>query len=238
MTRNRTWYLLLVLSIGFGGCNLKTEENNRISQNNMKLIGIAFHTFYEIFGHFPAVDSNGDPKNQGRTTGLSWRVYLLPYLEEHILFNQFKLDEPWDSPHNKKLISKMPAVFANPNSKNSRESGKTSMHVFVGKNNTPFGLHNGSVAIGSKFSDIKDGTSHTLLAVVAGDDKAEFWTKPGGLPFDPKENPIDLLGKLPSDSFLALFCDSSVRPISTEISSETLRNLIQHNDGKAPGEIP
>jgi hypothetical protein len=240
MTRNRTWYLLLILAIGFGACNLKTEVNISISQNNMKQIGLAFHKFHETHKHLPAADSNGnrkDPNNQRQNAGLSWRVYLLPYMEEQALFNQFKLDEPWDSLSNKKLISKMPSLFANPNSKNSRESGKTSIHVFVGKNNTPFSVGTN----GSRFNHITDGTSNTLMAVVAGDDKAEIWTKPGGLPFDPNENPIDLLGKLPADSFLALFCDGYVRQISTKISSETLRNLIQHKDGKVErdlGELP
>ena len=46
-------------------------------------------------------DSTGKP-------GLSWRVAILPYLEQDTLYKQFKLDEPWDSPHNKKLIRQMP----------------------------------------------------------------------------------------------------------------------------------
>ena len=42
---------------------------------------------------------------------LSWRVLILPYVEQEDLYKQFHLDEPWDSEHNKKLIEKMPAVY-------------------------------------------------------------------------------------------------------------------------------
>jgi hypothetical protein len=45
---------------------------------------------------------------------LSWRVRMLPYLDEQELYEQFKLDEPWDSDHNKQLIEKMPRLFASP----------------------------------------------------------------------------------------------------------------------------
>ena len=45
---------------------------------------------------------------------LSWRVLILPYLEQDALFKEFKLDEPWDSEHNKKLLKKMPKVYAIP----------------------------------------------------------------------------------------------------------------------------
>src|SRR5205823_10918869 len=42
---------------------------------------------------------------------LSWRVHLLPFLEQDNLYKQFHLDEPWDSEHNKKLIARMPPVY-------------------------------------------------------------------------------------------------------------------------------
>jgi hypothetical protein len=67
---------------------------------------IAMHGYHDANGHFP--DDVRDKK--GRAL-LSWRVELLPYLEHQELYRQFKRDEPWDSPHNLKLLSKMPDVF-------------------------------------------------------------------------------------------------------------------------------
>jgi hypothetical protein len=75
--------------------------------NNLKQIGIALHNYHDAHKSFPAAasyDKNGKPL-------LSWRVHLLPYLDQDNLYKQFKLDEPWDSDHNKKLIEMMPGVF-------------------------------------------------------------------------------------------------------------------------------
>ncbi len=192
-------------------------------KNNLKQVGLAMHNYYETFSRFPTHGSNGEPKGQGRKEGLSWRVHLLPFLEQGNLYKQFHLDEPWDSAHNKTLIANMPEVFANPSDKESTMSGKTSIHVFVGPK-TLFGGENGS-----RFRDVTDGTSNTLMAVQAGPDKAEIWTKPGGLAFDPNKNPVELLGKVGKE-FLAVFCDGYSTAIRSTIKPETLKLLIQHND--------
>ena len=78
----------------------------------MKQIALAMHNFHDTHRSFPAafkVDEEKKPL-------LSWRVELLPFLEQGELYKQFKHDEPWDSEHNKKLIAKMPQVFAVPGS--------------------------------------------------------------------------------------------------------------------------
>ena len=69
------------------------------------------------------------------------------------------------------------------------------------------------------------------MAVEAGTDKAEFWTKSGGLLFGKKKKLKELVGNLAGDKFPGLFFDGRVRWISTSIDSDTLRSLIQHNDG-------
>src|SRR5205823_3656064 len=60
----------------------------------------------------------------------SWRVLLLPYLEQGILFQQIRLSEPWDSPHNQPLLARMPRVFAEPGKDPTGNS--TRYQVFVG----------------------------------------------------------------------------------------------------------
>src|SRR5207247_2011049 len=71
-----------------------------LAQNNLAQIVIGMHNFQDTFGSLPA----GYADKSGKL-GLSWRVALLPFLEQDNLFKQFKLDEPWDSENNKKLIS-------------------------------------------------------------------------------------------------------------------------------------
>ena len=188
-------------------------------RNNMKQIGLAFHNYHDTFNHFPAADGNGE-RGQGRKTGLSWRVYLLPFIDQAQLYNQLNLDEDWDSPHNKTLIEQMPDVFK---VEGVDKLGYTSVHVFTG-DATGMGT-----AEGTQLRDFTDGTANTILAVVAGPESAEVWTKPGGLEFNP-DDPKKVLGTL-GEQFLVLIGDGSVRFLKSSIDDDTLRNLIQRNDG-------
>lgn len=190
-------------------------RNNQV--NNMKMIGLAFHNYHDVFNAFPRADGDGP----GQKTGLSWRVHLLPFLDQAPLYTQFNLDEPWDSDTNKALIEAMPAIFK---TADVDDAGKTSVHVFVGEQ-TPF---NGDQ--GKKISAFTDGTSNTILAVVAGADTAEIWTKPGGLEVD-MAAPKKALGNLKDDKVLALIADGSVRELPTDNETQ-LANLIQPNDGQ------
>jgi hypothetical protein len=79
------------------------------SQNNLKQLGIAIHSYHDVHGFLPTDvrDADGKPL-------LSWRVLLLPYLEQEPLYRRFKLDEPWDSENNKPLLALMPEVLRSP----------------------------------------------------------------------------------------------------------------------------
>jgi RNA polymerase sigma factor (sigma-70 family) len=84
--------------------------SERQVRNNLKQIGLAMHTYREAHGRFPApaiLGKDGKPL-------LSWRVAILPYIVEDGLYQSFKLDEPWDSPHNKRLLERMPGLYAPP----------------------------------------------------------------------------------------------------------------------------
>src|SRR5207244_13088094 len=72
------------------------------SKNKLKQIGLAFLNYEGVNGHFPTAASHD---NNGKAL-LSWRVALLPYLEADALYREFKLEEPWDSEHNKKLLER------------------------------------------------------------------------------------------------------------------------------------
>ena len=192
----------------------------KAARTNMKMIGLAFHNYHDSYRHFPR--HNGD--GEGNMTGLSWRVHLLPYLDQSDLYEQFKLDEAWDSDHNKKLIDKMPDVFK---SAGVTDAGKTSIHVFTGENS----LFHGDK--GPSFTQITDGTSNTILAVAAGPDTADIWTKPGGIPFDANATKKSL-GTLAGNSFLVLMCDGVVAQLKTSIEDPTLALLVQPADGMFP----
>jgi prepilin-type processing-associated H-X9-DG protein len=177
-------------------------------------------------GRFPAdiVDKDGKPL-------LSWRVHLLPYLEQDQIYKQFKLDEPWDSPNNKPLIAKIPKVFAPPAQKSA--AGTT---TYLG----PLGdgyLFRPKAKEGLKISDITDGTSNTIMIVETADAAAIEWTKPGDWTPDEKEPLKALIGHYP-EGFNAAFCDGSVRFISKKVDPKSLLALLTTAGGEAIGEIP
>ncbi|MBI3412168.1 MAG: DUF1559 domain-containing protein [Planctomycetes bacterium] len=92
----------------------KVQEAARRTQllNNLKQLAICFHLFNDIHSRMPAPGFSGDPRNVGTMPLLSWRVAILPLLEEDALYKEFRLEEPWDSPHNIKLLPRIPKVFA------------------------------------------------------------------------------------------------------------------------------
>jgi hypothetical protein len=187
--------------------------------NNLKQIALAMHNFYSVYNRLPAAavyDNRGKPL-------LSWRVQLLPFLEANDLYKEFHFDEPWDSDHNKKLLDRMPRVYAVPNSKG--KSHLTPYQVFHGKGAIFEGKN------GITFAQIPDGTSNTILVV---ETKPEVpWTKPEDIPFD-VDKPLPKLGGIQPDGFQAAFADGSVHFLKKTVKEKTLKILIGRNDGQVP----
>jgi RNA polymerase sigma factor (sigma-70 family) len=104
----------------------KLAHNMALSRLNLRKLALAMINYADVYGHLPQAATVG---RDGKAL-LSWRVELLPFLEEQALYNQFRRDEPWDSPHNKKLLSKMPKVFAPPGIE-TRRPYSTFYQVFV-----------------------------------------------------------------------------------------------------------
>jgi hypothetical protein len=152
---------------------------------------------------------------------LSWRVAILPYLGQAELYKQFRLNESWDSPHNLKLLKKMPKVYAAPGVR-TKSPYSTFYQVFVG-NHAGFEKHRPL-----RIFEFTDGTSNTILIVEAG--CAVPWTKPADLPFAADE-PLPELGGLFSDVFHAAFADGSVHTLSKTCDPEMLRKAIMRDDG-------
>jgi RNA polymerase sigma factor (sigma-70 family) len=154
---------------------------------------------------------------------LSWRVALLPFLEEDELYKQFRLDEPWDGPHNKKLLHKMPKVFAHPKGIGA-EAGMTYYQVFVGEH-AAFEKHRGMRLP----SDFPDGLSNTILIVEGGTPVP--WTKPEDLHYDADE-PLPSVGGAFRDVFHTAMADGTVHTFEKTIPPEKLRLLITRDDGQ------
>jgi hypothetical protein len=151
---------------------------------------------------------------------LSWRVAILEEFGVEKLLKKFKTDEPWDSAHNKKLIGKMPKIYALPGVE-TKEPGMTFYQVFTGK--------------GTLFED-KDGVKLTdqlkrdnpqFMIVEAGE--AIFWTKPDDLAYDPNK-PLPRLGRLSDEGFhaaISSFGPDRIQFIPKSTTEKKLRSMIQ-----------
>jgi hypothetical protein len=153
---------------------------------------------------------------------LSWRVHILPYIEQKTLYDQFHLDEPWDSPHNKALIDRMPETYRGPGVSGE---GMTAYLVPQGEA-TAF---SGSKAVG--FKDVRDGTSNTIMVVEALPSNAVVWTKPDDWNVDEGVDPAFLIRERPA-GFIAAFIDGSVRTFRKAINPEVLKALTTISGGE------
>jgi hypothetical protein len=194
--------------------------------NNLRQIGLAMLNHETANNALPAAaicDKEGKPL-------LSWRVALLPYLAEKELFEQFHLDESWDSEHNKKLLEKMPRIFASPGDA-AAKPGMTRYLVPTGAG-TVFPKPDGA----TRLSTVIDGCSKTILCVEAEAAKAVAWTRPDDLAVDPKQPHAGLRDARPQ-GFLAVFIDGSVRIIPRDVEADAL-NAMFTRDGGEQVDVP
>jgi hypothetical protein len=205
----------------------KTAPADRArSVNNLKQIGLAFHHYHDTFNGLPGAAICG---KDGRPL-LSWRVAILPYIEAGALYKQFRFDEAWDGPNNKKLLARMPAIYGLPGVK-FQEPHSTFYRVFTGPQ-TPFNPANarpGPFPIGLRLTHFTDGTSNTLLVVEAGE--AVPWTKPDELAFD-LGKPLPKLGGLFPEGFHVVMADGTVKFLDRKIAGPTLKAMITPAGGE------
>lgn len=200
----------------------KQADNLAASRKNLAKIAQALHDYASTNNDAlpdDLLDKKGKPL-------LSWRVALLPHLGQKKLYESFRLDQPWDSPHNKKLLARMPDVFASPRVK-LKGKGITVYEVFRGPD-AVFGRE-APLRIGA----IPDGTSNTIMIVEAS--AAVPWTRPGGLPFV-RNKAVPEFGKAYGDKPLCALFDGSTRVLNLQkIQERTLKNAIDPADGEVLG---
>ncbi len=192
------------------------------SMQNLLRIGTALMQYHTRNGRFPPAAIHG---KDGKPL-YSWRVILLPYLGQQALYKEFRLEEAWDSEHNKKLLEKMPAVYACPGPPKKRSPGKTHYQVFVG----PRAAFEGRE--GLRMIDFTDGTANTLLAAEAAE--AVPWTAPQDLRYEPGK-PLPKVGGVFKGGFNALFASGGSRFLPADLPAGTLEAYITRNGGEGVG---
>ncbi len=197
-------------------------------QNNLKQIALALLNYEQANKCFPPAvftDDRGKPME-------SWRVAILPYLEQQALYQQYDSKQPWDSPQNRALGNTRLQEFRCPSDQSTANPGETNYVRIIGKD-TVGGLSNEAV----KLSDITDGTSNTILVVEVSGLNIN-WEEPRDVTADEF---MDMVSKgrasRQSGGFQAVMADGSVHFISNTIDPKTLRALLLRNTGE-PKALP
>lgn len=192
-------------------------------QNNLRKAILAMLNYDSANGTLPAYanfDDAGKPL-------LSWRVLILPYLDQNELYKQFKLDEPWNSPHNIKLVSKMPEFYADPSRelKALAEAGRTRMVVPRSEGTMFYGQE------GATFKQITDGSSNTIAIVNVVPERAVIWTQPVDWDVD-LENPKG--GLFDGQNKEAVFSrgDGSTGVFEKDVPANRVRAMLTKDGGE------
>jgi hypothetical protein len=210
----------------------QTSNEQRLALNHLKQIGLAMHAYHDSYNRLPAAATPAagganfpfPPVPNPNRPAVSWRVLMLPYLEQDNLYKMYRMDEPWDSATNRRILDQMPEVYAAGRKKPGQTT--TPYQVFVGPG-TPF-EPGAQVSI----TGIPDGTSNTIFVAESATEVP--WTKPEDTPFT-LNGPLPKLGNPARDRFYVVMGDGSVRIVPKSVTDATLRKAIDRRDGMPLG---
>ncbi|MBQ7112057.1 MAG: DUF1559 domain-containing protein [Thermoguttaceae bacterium] len=190
------------------------------SENNLKQLVLATHNFLDSNkGAFPArysVDANGKPLH-------SWRVFLLPFIDQNELYQQIRLDEPWDSEHNRQFHSKTPELFRRPG---APKGGCVYVCVAAERAALQPATKPG-VKTGVRIAAFTDGVSNTVL-FVERNDKPVCWMDPNAdLTLDEFLATVaEGSARYPAGGTNVGMCDGSTRALAPAAKPEILKALV------------
>lgn len=199
----------------------RTPARRAACSNNLHNIALALQLYHADHGSYPPpflADVDGKPMH-------SWRVLLLPYLEQKALYNEYHFDEPWDGPNNRKLHDIVLKIFLCPADDNTTPRKAETSYVAVVGPKTMWPGANSSI----RDADIIDGLSNTLLVVEVAD-SGIHWMEPRDLPADqiplavnPQQGP-GISSHHPGGAHLT-FADGSVRFFPTTPHPQKFANF-------------
>jgi hypothetical protein len=206
---------------------VRAEARQAQCVNNLRQIALAMHIYHENKKTFPPAyiaSKDGKPL-------LSWRVAILPYLDQQALYDEFHLDEPWNSPHNIKLLDRMPAVYRCP------AGGLLPPLTTYFAPRGPRTMFPGAQGVGVR--DVTDGTSNTILVIDGSVTRPADWTEPRDWEVGEAPNINTAMSEFHVDRCLAAFADGSVHAFPRKIAPEVFKALLTRDGGEVikPGEF-
>jgi len=216
-------------------------------KNNLKQIGLALHNYHDAYGCFPpayVADADGRPMH-------SWRVLILPFMEEQELYDRYRFDEPWDGPNNRWLHSEKPVFLSH--------SGRIyAHHIYQCPGASDMEADYLAVvgphlawpgACCTTYADFSDGRSQTIQLIEV-QDSGIHWMEPRDLDIasikglqdlgvPPMHTPIPRQPRNPKyyPGFHALRADGGVNTFAPDVDAALFRALLTR-DGNEPLEPP
>ncbi|MEL7336145.1 MAG: DUF1559 domain-containing protein, partial [Planctomycetota bacterium] len=152
-------------------------DRDKATRNQLIKIGIALHNYESAYRHFPGNDPMPMPNGLQPAEDapqVSWRVKLLPFMEQQELYNRYRMNEPWDSEHNQQLLREIPSVFRIAGAGTGGNKFKTKKLALISDDSVM------STPGGCSLALVRDGLSNT--AMIAECNYAVPWTKPEDAP--------------------------------------------------------
>lgn len=195
----------------------RNAAQTAMSTNQLKQVGLAVHNYHSAYRELPpafVTDSSGNPM-------WSWRVSLLPFLEEQGRWEQWHQDQAWDSAANSPLNLPLPATYASPS---DQDPTSDQTHVFAVRH--PSGMMSGQP--GLTFADTSDGLSNTILAVYLPD-RTTSWSAPEDITL--QELQTEFAKASPGKQVLVLLGDGSVIRFAEPLDPTAVEALVTRDAG-------
>jgi hypothetical protein len=171
----RHWLLILAVPlialiwVAYRVHQLRRDVLASVAQCPLNQLMLGLHNYHDVYGSFPPAcvkDDRGRPLH-------SWRVLILPYINEQALYEQYDFSVPWNSPHNSRLNDRMPDMF---HSCTEVPSKSFANYVVITGPGTVFPFDGCT-----KLGDISDGAENTILLAEVGSSRVP-WLAPIDLP--------------------------------------------------------
>jgi hypothetical protein len=222
--------VVLVAMVVAAMFNAREFGRNVQCRYHLAMLCQAMRNYADVYGSFPpayVADKDGNPL-------YSWRVLLLPFLDQKRLYRKFHLDERWDSKANKEVSELALGIFQCPSQPNANQPTTNYMMV-VGPHTISDGPH------GRRPKEITDGPADTITIVEAAD-STTWWAEPADLDFNTLSFTVNGGGKKTQissyhrDGVNAAFCEGPIRLLRSSTNPQLVRAMLTIDGGEHAAE--
>ena len=250
-----TGWAIIWLFAGCSGLPGSERVSTREVEVRTRKIAEGIHSFHDRYGFYPFAfdptrqypnpqslmpnihsnpqkglrsDTDLPPRGPDDAPQLSWRVHLLPFLGYQQLYDKFRLNEPWDSPHNVKLLEEMPEVYASPGG--NAKDGMTRFQLPTSNDRKSNYLYKHWSY--SMTASITDGAFNTYMLAYVTSESNVRWTEPVDIVVDPAD-PVGTVVKVPNEKVAMMRASSrQIDWVDSKTNKELFNALLTASGGE------